>query len=147
MGRCAGPRSSCRLSGEVLTSGPLRSTAARAEEQHAGVAIFAAAAAPEARATMGCPLRSIPPQVTQARARLGQATCCCCCFRRRLTRQRCLCRHNCTIELADPVPSHLGVRLPATPAPPGALDDEELFIVEGSKNWRSTPGQPEEREK
>ena len=27
------------------------------------------------------------------------------------------------------MPSHLGVRLPATPAPPGALDDEELFIV------------------
>ena len=47
----------------------------------------------------------------------------------------------------DPVPSHLGVKLPATPAPRGALDDEELFIVEGSKNWRSTPGQPEEREK
>ena len=42
----------------------------------------------------------------------------CCCFRHRLTRQRCLCRHNCTSELADPVPSHLGVRLPATPAPP-----------------------------
>ena len=39
----------------------------------------------------------------------------------------------------DPVPSHLG-NLPATPAPRGALDDEELFIVEGSKNWRSTPG-------
>ena len=47
----------------------------------------------------------------------------------------------------DPVPTHLGVKLPATPAPWGALDDEELFIVEGSKNWRSTPGQPEEREK
>ena len=29
----------------------------------------------------------------------------------------------------DPVPSHLGVKLPATPAPRGALDDEELFIV------------------
>ena len=40
----------------------------------------------------------------------------------------------------NPVPSHLGVKLPATPAPRGALDDEELFIVEGSKNWRSTPG-------
>ena len=38
-------------------------------------------------------------------------------------------------------------KLPATPAPRGALDNEELFIVEGSKNWRSTPGQPEEREK
>ena len=24
----------------------------------------------------------------------------------------------------------------------GALDDEELFIIEGSKNWPSTPGQP-----
>ena len=45
------------------------------------------------------------------------------------------------------VPSHLGVKIPATPAPNGALDDEELFIVEGSENWRSTPGQPEEREK
>ena len=40
-----------------------------------------------------------------------------------------------------------GVRLPASPPPRGALDDEELFIVEGSKNWRSTPGQLEEREK
>ena len=29
----------------------------------------------------------------------------------------------------------------------GALDDEELFIIEGSENWRSTPGQTEEREK
>ena len=28
----------------------------------------------------------------------------------------------------------------------GALDDEELFVIEGSENWRSTPGQPEERE-
>ena len=45
------------------------------------------------------------------------------------------------------VAGHLGVRLPVTPPPPGALDDEELFIVESSKNWRSTPGQPEEREK
>ena len=42
----------------------------------------------------------------------------------------------------DPVPSHLGVKLLATLAPRGALDNEELFIVEGSKNWRSTPGQP-----
>ena len=40
------------------------------------------------------------------------------------------------------VAGHLGVRLPATPPPRGALEDEELFIVEGSKNWRSTPGQP-----
>ena len=24
----------------------------------------------------------------------------------------------------------------------GALDGEELFTIEGSKNWRSTPGQP-----
>ena len=23
----------------------------------------------------------------------------------------------------------------------GALDNEELFVIEGSKNWRSTPGQ------
>ena len=29
----------------------------------------------------------------------------------------------------------------------GALDGKELFTIEGSKNWRSTPGQPEEREK
>ena len=41
--RCAGPWSSCRLSGEVLTPGPLRSTAAHAEMQLAIVAIFAAA--------------------------------------------------------------------------------------------------------
>ena len=45
------------------------------------------------------------------------------------------------------VAGHLGVKLPATPPPRGALDDDELFIIEGSKNWRSTPGQPEEREK
>ena len=31
------------------------------------------------------------------------------------------------------VAGHLGVRLPATPPTQGALDDEELFIVEGSK--------------
>ena len=37
------------------------------------------------------------------------------------------------------VAGHLGVRLPATPPPQGALDDEELFIVEGSKNPRN-PG-------
>ena len=39
------------------------------------------------------------------------------------------------------VTSHLGVRLPATPATRGALDNEELFIIEGSKTdtWRSTP--------
>ena len=24
----------------------------------------------------------------------------------------------------------------------GALDDEELFVIEGPENWRSTPGQP-----
>ena len=30
------------------------------------------------------------------------------------------------------VAEHLGVRLPASPPPQGALDDEELFIVEGS---------------
>ena len=35
------------------------------------------------------------------------------------------------------VAGHLGVRLPATPAPQGALDNEELFIVEGSKNPRT----------
>ena len=35
------------------------------------------------------------------------------------------------------VAGHLGVRLPATPPPQGALDDEELFIVEGSKNPRN----------
>ena len=38
-----------------------------------------------------------------------------------------------------PVASHLGVKLPTTPAPQGALDNEELFIVEGSQN-PSTPG-------
>ena len=31
------------------------------------------------------------------------------------------------------VAGHLGDRLPATPPTQGALDDEELFIVEGSK--------------
>ena len=46
------------------------------------------------------------------------------------------------IRVAD----HLGVRLPATP-PPQALDDEELFVIKGSENWRSTPDKPEEREK
>ena len=29
----------------------------------------------------------------------------------------------------------------------GALDGEELFAIEGSKNWRSTPDDLEEREK
>ena len=37
------------------------------------------------------------------------------------------------------VAGHLGVRLPATPLLQGALDDEELFIVEGSKNPRLNP--------
>ena len=58
-----------------------------------------------------------------------------------------LCQRHPSTNWQDPVPSHLGVKLPATVAPRRALDDEELFIVEGSKNWRSTPGQPEEREK
>ena len=49
---CAGPWSSCRQSGEVLTN--------CAEEQLAVVAISAAARL-QARAAMGCPLRSIPP--------------------------------------------------------------------------------------
>ena len=49
--------------------------------------------------------------------------------------------HCMSRELIDtvPVPSHLGVKLPATPAPRRALDDEELFVIEGSKN-PSTPG-------
>ena len=29
----------------------------------------------------------------------------------------------------------------------GALDGEELFTIEGSENWRSTPDNLEEREK
>ena len=29
----------------------------------------------------------------------------------------------------------------------GALDNKELFTIEGSKNWRSTPDDLEEREK
>ena len=29
----------------------------------------------------------------------------------------------------------------------GALDNEELFVVEGLENWRSTRDKPEEREK
>ena len=29
----------------------------------------------------------------------------------------------------------------------GALDDEELFTIEGSENWRLTPDNLEEREK
>ena len=49
--------------------------------------------------------------------------------------------------IGNPAAKSPGSKLPATPAPRGALDNEELFIVEGSKNWRSTPGQPEEREK
>ena len=50
--------------------------------------------------------------------------CCCCCFCQSLTKRgvyvHSLLRTNCA----------------------GALDDEELFIIEGSENWRSTPGQP-----
>ena len=65
-------------------------------------------------------------------------SCCCCCSDDSL---RCVYVNNTRVtNWQDPVPSHLGVKLPATPAPRGALDDEELFIVEGSKNWRSTPG-------
>ena len=29
----------------------------------------------------------------------------------------------------------------------GALDNEELFVIEGSENWRSSPDDLEEREK
>ena len=51
--------------------------------------------------------------------------------------------HNCDCDAMSPrtnlhVAGHLGVRLPATPPPQGALDDEELFIVEGSKNPRTS---------
>ena len=34
------------------------------------------------------------------------------------------------------MPSHQRVNLPATPAPRGALDNEELFIVEEREKWR-----------
>ena len=37
-----------------------------------------------------------------------------------------------------PVPSHLEVKLPTTPAHRGALDEEELFVIEGSKNPRDS---------
>ena len=59
----------------------------------------------------------------------------------------CVYGHATTVDAMSPktnlhAAGHLGVRLPATPPPRGALDNKELFIVEGSKNWRSTPGQP-----
>ena len=44
------------------------------------------------------------------------------------------------------VPGHQRVETPGDPGTTRALDEEELFVVEGSKNWRSTPGQLEERE-
>ena len=54
----------------------------------------------------------------------------------------CVYGHSTTVDAMSPrtdlrVAGHLGVRLPATPPPWGALDDEELFIVEGSKNPRN----------
>ena len=42
------------------------------------------------------------------------------------------------------VAERLGVTLLASPP---ALDDKELFVIEGSENWRSTPDNLEEREK
>ena len=57
----------------------------------------------------------------------------------------CVFGHATTVDAMSPrtnlhVAGHLGVRLPTTPPPRKALDDEEIFIVEGSKNFRSTPG-------
>ena len=40
------------------------------------------------------------------------------------------------------VAGHMVVRLPATPPPHGALDDEELFNVDGSKNPRTRDSTP-----
>ena len=47
---------------------------------------------------------------------------------------------------AQPAAQHLRVNSPRQRQPRGDLENEELFIVEGSENWRSTPGHPEERE-
>ena len=57
---------------------------------------------------------------TRAGASLGQ-TSCCCCFQR---------GHGRTVSML----TKSGLRR--------ALDHKELFVVEGSENWRSTPGQP-----
>ena len=72
----------------MLTPGPLRSTAAHAEEQLAVVTISAAARLQRRVQATGCPLESIPPQVTQKKGTLGTDTllllcvvvvvCCCC---------------------------------------------------------------------
>ena len=57
----------------------------------------------------------------------GQPCCGCgcgyCCFGADLHAD-CLCQHIRVMNCA------------------GALDNEEFFIIEGSENWRSTPGQP-----
>ena len=44
----------------------------------------------------------------------------------------CVCPHRRRMNWQIPVPSHLGGRLPATPAPP-ALDDQQLLVIEGPK--------------
>ena len=64
------------------------------------------------------------------RSVVGCCVGCCCCFGRWLTKR--------AVYVNMLLRSHCA----------GALNDEELFIVEGTENWRSTPGQPgEEREK
>ena len=50
--------------------------------------------------------------------------------------------HRCLRLNCAPCGRSPGSQTPGDPAPRGALDDEELFIIEGPENWRSTPGQP-----
>ena len=62
----------------------------------------------------------------------------CCCFWRDLTSTHCVCPHHATMRCnsvsrpIEQVARHLGVTLPSSPPLP-ALDDEELWVIEGSR--------------
>ena len=70
------------------------------------------------------PVKTEPPQIVLLLLLCRRRRRCCCCCCQRLTKRgvyvHSLLRTNCA----------------------EALDDKELFIIEGSENWRSTPGQP-----
>ena len=67
-------------------------------------------------------------------ARCCCCCCCCCCFRRVFNS---VYGHNCgnaAVSLWEKlVAGHLGVKTLGDPATPRAVDDEELFVIEGFK--------------
>ena len=79
VGRRAGPWSSYRLSGEVLTPGPSLTTAAHAAKQQSSQ--LPPLRGCRSACSRSCPLESIPPQVTQIKGTLGDRRlwllCCC----------------------------------------------------------------------